>query len=660
MTTAPVVELRFNPTGLRPSDIPTAGAFLGSPADAIEAALAVARAAMVDQMRAEIRGLAEPTHSQILRIADLAWQMVAWKYRKISAPIMADAYIHAYRAADAGDVPMSMIYDLAEKHADKVGDYFHTSSRDALIEGFNSLVNRRIPAKAAADRVLDAYGLTSRQTRTYVAAKQFQTPVSDVLPRSIKAKARAYIDKAFTGRIRKLSKQEEHNIDEQAKQLAWMWLQQKGRLNEKAEKIWITAKDERVCPVCGPLHGKKVKVNERFVTAQGEFWTPGLHPNCRCVVRLLEHTFSKDLYGTALAEFNEEHPRGEGGRFGHKTQTKERPYTAVERSTDTELERMFQAVVSGSIQPQAIAQTVKPLYHPLVISDRPKVRPQVQTVRPQVKTQRPQVITAKPEVKAETITRTKPKAKAAAKVDTSTVTTTQGAPSKAPSKRGLWAVVGSEAFDPNRRKLQLDTGMKIYPDLNAANRDVQNLIQGDIKDQIGRIKGRGSTFTESTTKLDYRLTDEQVKDVVEYQARRGQLGYEYGTEPVQHPVETELITVHAVDVEGRPLLDERGDPVINSFSPDYVGRLLGVKPDYFDLKIVQVDPKHAKPGGAPGLASEPGEMAGSKKVSFEGQFRPKPGGYRRRPDEDITVEVIEVEPADKPKKPKGRPKKKPD
>jgi Phage Mu protein F like protein len=312
MTTAPFVELRFNPTDLRPRDLPHAGAFLGSPAEALEASLAVIRAAMVDQMRAEIRGIAAPTHAQLLRIADLAWQGMFWRYRKVSAPVIADAYIRAYRAAEAGDVPMSVIYDLADKHAEKIGDYFHVSSREGLADGFNTLVNRRVPAKAAADRVLDAYGLTPRQMRAYVSASQFETPVSDVMPRSIKAKARAYIDKAFTGRVRKLSRQEEHNIDQQAQQFAWMWLQDKGRLSEQAQKLWITAKDERVCLVCGPLHGKRVKVNERFKTAQGDFWTPGLHPNCRCVVRLLEHKFSK-------ADWEErEHPRDETGKFSVK------------------------------------------------------------------------------------------------------------------------------------------------------------------------------------------------------------------------------------------------------------------------------------------------------------------------------------------------------
>lgn len=323
MTAAPVVELGFNPTELRPQDLPRAGAFLGSPAEALEAALAVTRAAMVDQLKAETRGLAEPTQAQLLRIADLAWQAVAWRFRKISAPVLADAYIRTYRAADAGDVPMSVIYELADRHAEKIGEYFHASSREALAEGFTLQVNRRLPAKAAANTVLEAYGLAPRQMRSYVTT-QFNTPISDVLPRSLKAKARAYVDKSFTSRIRKLSAQEEHNIDQQAKQLAWMWLQDKGRLPTAAQKMWLTAKDEKTCPVCAPLHGKKVGVNERFVTSQGEFWTPGLHPNCRCRLRLLEHTFTKSAFGTITkADFDpSQHPRGgdpeNRGRFSSR------------------------------------------------------------------------------------------------------------------------------------------------------------------------------------------------------------------------------------------------------------------------------------------------------------------------------------------------------
>ncbi|MEP2085064.1 MAG: phage portal protein [Bauldia litoralis] len=63
---------------------------------------------------------------------------------------------------------------------------------------------------------------------------------------------------------------------------------------------WYTAEDERVCPYCGPIHGKVIGVNETFYkkgdVLQGEgestlklnyraIDVPPLHTNCRCFIR---------------------------------------------------------------------------------------------------------------------------------------------------------------------------------------------------------------------------------------------------------------------------------------------------------------------------------------------------------------------------------------
>ncbi|MGB9866726.1 MAG: phage minor head protein [Bacillota bacterium] len=44
-------------------------------------------------------------------------------------------------------------------------------------------------------------------------------------------------------------------------------------------KMWWAAQDERMCPLCGALHGKTVRIDEEF--APGVF-APPRHPNCRC------------------------------------------------------------------------------------------------------------------------------------------------------------------------------------------------------------------------------------------------------------------------------------------------------------------------------------------------------------------------------------------
>ena len=47
--------------------------------------------------------------------------------------------------------------------------------------------------------------------------------------------------------------------------------------NQTYRRIWYTAHDERVCPVCGPLHGTSEDV-------WGPYYNDGLmaHPQCRC------------------------------------------------------------------------------------------------------------------------------------------------------------------------------------------------------------------------------------------------------------------------------------------------------------------------------------------------------------------------------------------
>ena len=45
------------------------------------------------------------------------------------------------------------------------------------------------------------------------------------------------------------------------------------------KKRWNTANDERVCPLCGPLHGQEALLNEPFFDGT---MNPPRHPRCRC------------------------------------------------------------------------------------------------------------------------------------------------------------------------------------------------------------------------------------------------------------------------------------------------------------------------------------------------------------------------------------------
>lgn len=49
------------------------------------------------------------------------------------------------------------------------------------------------------------------------------------------------------------------------------------------EKVWYTARDEMVCDICGPMHNKRVGINDKFMLPNGlQLDGPTAHPSCRC------------------------------------------------------------------------------------------------------------------------------------------------------------------------------------------------------------------------------------------------------------------------------------------------------------------------------------------------------------------------------------------
>lgn len=48
------------------------------------------------------------------------------------------------------------------------------------------------------------------------------------------------------------------------------------------EKEWLTSRDERVCPICGPLHGTRISIDDAFSSEGLTEDGPPIHPRCRC------------------------------------------------------------------------------------------------------------------------------------------------------------------------------------------------------------------------------------------------------------------------------------------------------------------------------------------------------------------------------------------
>lgn len=51
--------------------------------------------------------------------------------------------------------------------------------------------------------------------------------------------------------------------------------------NQVQKTRWVTVIDERVCPICAPLHNMEMTIGDAFITGVTR---PPAHPNCRCFI----------------------------------------------------------------------------------------------------------------------------------------------------------------------------------------------------------------------------------------------------------------------------------------------------------------------------------------------------------------------------------------
>lgn len=92
----------------------------------------------------------------------------------------------------------------------------------------------------------------------------------------------------YSGRLRKyraknIARTETMTAAMEGKRSLWEQAKQRGLLSEDQERQWMTAGDERTCPLCEPMDGA---ITDRGTYPNGSDGPP-LHPSCRCDESLL-------------------------------------------------------------------------------------------------------------------------------------------------------------------------------------------------------------------------------------------------------------------------------------------------------------------------------------------------------------------------------------
>lgn len=95
-------------------------------------------------------------------------------------------------------------------------------------------------------------------------------------------------DRLLMARAKTIARTETMDAANAGQVEVWRQAEEAGLLPPRVEREWITAPDDRTCPICDPMNGQRRLDGDRFVSdfSGQSFERPPAHPACRCTLAL--------------------------------------------------------------------------------------------------------------------------------------------------------------------------------------------------------------------------------------------------------------------------------------------------------------------------------------------------------------------------------------
>jgi len=138
-----------------------------------------------------------------------------------------------------------------------------------------------------AKKIIQHIGLTERQSRAVenFRRRQLEAGVSKA---EADKRAEAYAKRLLRDRAERIARTETMMASNAGQHLAWLDAKDKGLLPANFMKEYITTPDDRRCPQCLEIDGRRKPIDAPFDTPFGPRMYPPIHVNCRCVASLVE------------------------------------------------------------------------------------------------------------------------------------------------------------------------------------------------------------------------------------------------------------------------------------------------------------------------------------------------------------------------------------
>jgi SPP1 gp7 family putative phage head morphogenesis protein len=202
-------------------------------------------------------------------------------------PHIEEAFVKAADITlDEVEIPEGFVFNPMAPHvrkaiAQQVGQNIAAVTQNTL-DNVRAIVSDAISTGrhpySAAKQIKQVVGLTPKQAQS---VENFRKQLVDegVVGDKLEKRVARYAERKLAQRAEAIARTETATALNNGRMELWTQLQAEGGLPHDQKHKWITAEDERVCNICGPLDGKTVLIGQPF---PGGYSGPPAHVMCRC------------------------------------------------------------------------------------------------------------------------------------------------------------------------------------------------------------------------------------------------------------------------------------------------------------------------------------------------------------------------------------------
>lgn len=198
------------------------------------------------------------------------------------------AFVHKVNRPAAFHVEHPQAERWAREYAAQLVQGLTNETRRAMAQAIAELIRLQVPPAEGARMLRQMLGLTKPAARAVI---NFQNDLRQQGYESayIQSKSEEYANRLLNHRARVIARTETLRAAQEGQRQSFQQAVEQGVLvKDRTRRQWVTATDERVCPICAPMDGVTTTLDEPWATAIGPVQTPtDTHPQCRCAVVLV-------------------------------------------------------------------------------------------------------------------------------------------------------------------------------------------------------------------------------------------------------------------------------------------------------------------------------------------------------------------------------------